>query len=806
MKKLSSLILFFVLATVALAQDDFENEPLILPGNGHINVEQLNGKINLNMDISKLSVLELRVLRNAFAARQGYLFNSSELRGIFNTTTWYDSLCWKRYDAENFWDEEKQKTVNTIGPVKYSTKESAFIDKLKAREKELLRNNFTNPNGLVNVDNLVNPLQLEDFPDKLKEALGKRGFAIVEADNEQIFQVYEKNDYNMFPNFVTTDLYLQLFHLYFDTTMRKVEETTLSGVMTDFSRQMYERMTQLAASEKDAKVKDAAAWNAAFFAVALSLITGDPLPAVPAKYAEEAKDELEKSINTENDYSSFLGYKEVKFAYALFRPRGHYTRSEQCQRYFRAMMWLQTVPFGTDINEQMLRAALLAETIGNDASITKTYNSVFDPITFLMGEPDNVTILQVYDVMKKQGVDTKKLAKDKKAMAAFCKEVDVVAEKQTRIRPKFERTSHNKVNLMPQRYQPDAEVLQEMVDYDNDITKRDVPMGLDIMAAMGSTAAERILINELKQDKQWEGFTPNLEKMKKLMKTINWDACVTNNWMSALNAINTAKDNRVPYFMKTPQWDKKNLNATLASWAELKHDAILYAKQPMGAECGDGSLPAPIVKGFVEPNVAFWTKAISLIDATQNVFKKYNLITEEVVNLSEGVRDEAEFFLNISKKELAGGKITDEEYDHIRYIGAAFENLSLEMIKEPDQFLMGWYDVEGTDKSIAVVADVYTANADNNPEQSVLYEGVGPADEIYVIVEIDNYLYLMRGGVFSYREFKRPMGEQRMNDEEWQQKLKEYPNTGKPSWMEEIIVPLKKKVHDNEVIYYGTGC
>ncbi|MBR5085049.1 MAG: DUF3160 domain-containing protein, partial [Prevotella sp.] len=593
MKKLSSLILFFVLASMAMAQDDFENEPLILPGNGHINVEQLNGKINLNMDISKLSVLELRVLRNAFAARQGYLFNSSELRGIFNTTTWYDSLCWKRYDAENHWDEEKQETVNTIGPVKYSAKESAFIDKLKAREKELLRNNFTNPNGLVNVDNLVNPMQLEEFPDQLKEALGKRGFAIVEADNEQIFQVYEKNDYNLFPNFVTTDLYLQLFHLYFDTTMRKVEETTLSGVMTDFSRQMYVRMNQLAASEKDAKVKDAAAWNAAFFAVALSLITGEPLPAIPAKYAEEAKDELEKSLATENNYSSFLGYNDVKFAYALFKPRGHYTRSEQCQRYFRAMMWLQTVPFGTDINEQMLRAALLAETIGNDVSITKAYNSVFDPITFLMGEPDNVTILQVYDVMKKQGVDTKKLAKNKKAMAAFCKEVDDVAEKQTRIRPKFERTSHNKVNLMPQHYQPDAEVLQEMVDYDNDITRRDVPMGLDIMAAMGSTAAERILIQELKQDKQWSGFTPNLDRMKKLMKTINWDACVTNNWMSALNAINTAKDNRVPYFMKTPQWEKKNLNATLASWAELKHDAILYAKQPMGAECGDGSLPAP---------------------------------------------------------------------------------------------------------------------------------------------------------------------------------------------------------------------
>ena len=31
----------------------------------------------------------------------------------------------------------------------------------------------------------------------------------------------------------------------------------------------------------------------------------------------------------------------------------------------------------------------------------------------------------------------------------------------------------------------------------------------------------------------------------------------------------------------------KNLNTALASWAELKHDTILYGKQS-GAECGDG--------------------------------------------------------------------------------------------------------------------------------------------------------------------------------------------------------------------------
>ena len=226
----------------------------------------------------------------------------------------------------------------------------------------------------------------------------------------------------------------------------------------------------------------------------------------------------------------------------------------------------------------------------------------------------------------------------------------------------------------------------------------------------------------------------------------------------------------------------------------------------MAAECGDGSLPAPTVTGYVEPNVAFWTKALQLLERVRSVLKQYQLLSEEVSNMTDELKEEAQFFLNASNKELAGKKLTDEEYDHIRYIGATFENISLGLIKEPDQFLQGWYDVQGADKSIAVVADVYTANGDNNPNHTVLYEAVGPADEIYVVVEVDGYLYLMRGGVFSYREFQRPTSELRMTDEEWQEKVRQYPDTGKPSWMKEIKVPVKQKPADNETVYYGTGC
>ena len=88
------LVLFTAfMATLTLAAQ--ETKPIILPGKGKINVEKLRN-VDFNMDISQLNICELRALRNSFAAKQGYLFNSSELRLLFNTTSWYDSLAWKR--------------------------------------------------------------------------------------------------------------------------------------------------------------------------------------------------------------------------------------------------------------------------------------------------------------------------------------------------------------------------------------------------------------------------------------------------------------------------------------------------------------------------------------------------------------------------------------------------------------------------------------------------------------------------------------------------------------------------------------
>lgn len=789
MKKLFFLLFALISVTSASAQPT----PMILPGAGHINVEKLDKGLNLNMDISKLSLSELRVLRNAIPARKGYVFTSSDLRKIFESTSWYYDRAVKQYEKK--------------GKITYTAAEQRFMNRVKAREEELKKKNFSSSAGsIVNTDNIINPYQLTEMNPKLKSALGKNGFGIIRADHEQLFQVYERNSYQVFPSFVTTDLYLQLFHIYFDCMLRRVEEGMLSEKISTLCDQLYEQSSRQAATSSDSRIVEAAEWNMTYFAIARALIKGEPLTGVPEKYAAMAHDELSNIMGAADGFSDFLEYNEVKFAYSLFRPRGHYTRTEGLQRYFRTMMWLQDVPFGTDIDHQLIRAALIAETVTGNADVRKTYDEVFTPITFLIGEPDNVTITQMSDILRHFSTSALGMLQNKDKMESVRKAADSIGEKQTRIRPKFEYTSHVKINFMPQRYTPDAEVLLETVDYDSKPTLRDVPSGLDVMAALGSTTAENILIKELGTDKQWPGFVAALTAMKGKMKLIHWDASVYNAWEDWLNVLNTSKDNRWPYFMKTDAWGKKTLNASLASWAELKHDAILYAKQPFGAECGGGdALPDPVTKGYVEPNIAFWEKAVQLVDAMDKVMDRYDLHAANTKKLTDAVRDNAKFLLDISKKELAGQSLTDMEYQSIRHIGDDYEWLSLELLSQPDEELYGWYQVQDADKKVALIADVYTANSDNNPEKSILFEAVGPADEIYVLVEIDGLLYLMRGAVFSYREFKRPIDVPRMTDEEWQQHLETYPDEGLPSWMKDIIVPVEPP-KANESVFFSSDC
>jgi hypothetical protein len=254
--------------------------------------------------------------------------------------------------------------------------------------------------------------------------------------------------------------------------------------------------------------------------------------------------------------------------------------------------------------------------------------------------------------------------------------------------------------------------------------------------------------------------------------------------------------------MNTKAWDYKNLNTSLASWAELKHDFILYTDQPYGfesGECGLEYLPKPDVEvGYVEPNILFWNKLDELIKLTDGTLAKHGLLDSELKRKSGELRKFAAFLIDISKKELARKPLSAEEYKTIKGIGGAVENFTLTVL-DPDldtarswENWGGWERVTGPDRSIAVVADVYTRNMPNNdPKSGILHVATGKANEIYAVVEINGYLYLTRGATFSYYEFVKPVGT-RLTDEAWQ-KTEDAKSKRPPvqEWMKSITVDKK---------------
>ena len=146
----------------------------------------------------------------------------------------------------------------------------------------------------------------------------------------------------------------------------------------------------------------------------------------------------------------------------------------------------------------------------------------------------------------------------------------------------------------------------------------------------------------------------------------------------------------------------------------------------------------------------------------------------------------------------------ESEYREIEYLGSSLEWFTLSVI-DPDLSLDSWGQVEGADRSIAQVADVFTRMVLGCNKCGILYEATGNADALYVIVEIDGKTYLTRGATYSYYEFVNEL-DKRLTDEEWQERLEKKDVPGRPKWMLPLILDSEKKLTVNEEIYYSTGC
>ena len=725
--------------------------------------------IDLKQDISHLSFQELRLLRSYPYAIHGYHFMEADINAFFSANTkWYNNLV-----NDIYWDAEegKGKFAESYEEVNLTPEEKAFVDRIDARMTELRQHQFIQRDSyyLGNTNNIVNLFQFKDIDKEILEKLQQNNFVITKGNNLQLFHAYEENDYRQVPNFITTDLYLQAFHMYFSYILKSLEKQHIIPTLEMLCHSFNAACIKLAEQTEDESLKDMAEHAATFYAIPYYLLTNKTLT-VPSKYETEYQEEIEHINKQEDNFSDFLSYKDAYFPYSLFKPRGHYTREPQLQAYFKAMMWLQTACFCREQQEQLKRSIFQAAVLCTYKSIDQTpliklYQHIYTPLTFLMGEADNLSIFDIARILEKNNAihieDALTAGQIEKVNQALIE----LAKHKNNIKPQIEITCRDKINFMPQRYLSDNEVIQKLVDV-NPNSQRAYPKGLDVFATFGTGTAESLLIDFYKEPNNWSEYSKELQQLKDKFKTSkSTQLSVYELWMKSLLTMQQTDKNN-PGFMQTPEWGYKNLNTALASWAELKHDAILYGEQPMAAECGGAGPPDPIVVGYVEPNLPFWRKMENILQDTRLILQQNDCMTDDLKGKTDQLNDYVTFLIQVTEKELRGEKLTEPEYRTLEYMGSSIEYFTLSVV-DPDLHLDDWSLVQGPDKSIAIVADIYTRNIRGCNKNGILHIATGNANNIYVVVEIEGNLYLTRGATFSYYEFVQPLGT-RLTDEEWQ--------------------------------------
>jgi hypothetical protein len=661
------------------------------------------------------------------------------------------------------------------------------------------------------LSNIVNLNQFTDFEyffnvavltQDAKDKIAQNGFVVDDGESwTEFFGIYEQNRYNFAPSFITTDSTTHSFHLMFDYILKNLEQEKLADLLKELSAKLVQdslaQYDELAGTD----FENAAKRNIAFYSVGAKLIDdGFEVPTIVKDAVEkeieliEAHSGIEISpiLNMGEEFENPTDYQNMD--YTQYIPRSHYTQTETLKAYFKAQMWYGLATFRSGYEDEV-KSAVLQTALLNVKENEELWYSLFSPISFFVGECDDITYIQyanaiaeVYgeDGNGETGLTDLNTVTDPEKFAAAFEIIKKLEPPKINSVPVYEEDVQPDIGkaitgfrFLGQRFTIDASIFQQLMD--RQTPGRMLPKALDIPAAFGSELATNILKDEGEMD-DYPEYGPNLEKVQEYTKSIDTDTWTSNLYWSWLYMLRPLTENRedLPLFMQNEAWQLKSLNTFEGSWTELKHDTLLYAKQPM-AEMGAGGFEGaePDDRGYVEPNPVLYGRLTSLVAMTTDGLKSRGLLTAKAEESLGVLHDMAQTLTTIAEKELKGEALTDEEYEAIRNYGGELEHI--------------WGTAAEKDISVesdldpgAIVADVAT-----DPNGQVLEEATGYAKAIYVAFPRDGEVVLGRGSVYSQYEFTVPI-DKRMTDEDWHLQLGEGDTPDIASWKTPFMANIGK--------------
>ncbi|MBU2551056.1 MAG: DUF3160 domain-containing protein [Proteobacteria bacterium] len=569
---------------------------------------------------------------------------------------------------------------------------------------------------------------------------------------EGMFALYEQNRFESIPNYITEDFILLAYSMVVNESVTELEEQVL---LPEFKKLVEALMKKLqAVDEPDEAVRA----DLDFLAVIEALLTGSDGPAGAAD-AEAAAGELKKIRAAGGLDRSDLLLQRID--YSQFKVRGKYTRSEALGRYFQAMRYAGTALFpvlesrATSVNAEQAdrltaRAMALSRLIAGDRQVYRAYQAFQDRLAWLFGPVEDLAVEDYIEVgreMKNAPIQAVRVALQARARKIGRRPVILSAVVDTAgLEPGVTaRDVLTGWRFMPQRFTPDSAAFQALVhdrvrEYQGEkkpfslamIDGRPVkgfPLGLELMALLGSREAENRLQTEGETD--YQGYARAAAEARSLL--------------ARPSGLPSARLEMINYWLARGRAvqpdDARRLNTCLAFWTWQRYISLLYAKQSHTMAGKGVNLGAERKTAWIEPAAELYLHLENQVQGLMNDLDGDRL--EKFLTLLRRCR-------SIAFKELQG--LTPDRGD----VG---------FLNDLDQYLLPL--AGGPDQP--VVVDVHTEPT----SRQVLEEAIG----FPRIVTKEIGQVKARGALFTWYEFKQPMND-RLTDPAWRVMLQDHDRIG----------------------------
>jgi len=621
--------------------------------------------------------------------------------------------------------------------------------------------------GYSSVSEAVNYAAFRFDPEE--EALLKNnGFVVSAGGSKEFYKYYEVNRYNNIANFVTVDSMMHAYHMYFAYLLKSTERAYLSGHLLSLSEAMLAESRKQYDELLGTEWEEAAKRNVVFFTVGAALQNENEM--IDGYAADMVNTELNRIYDAGGiEISELTG---ERLDYSQFKPRGYYAGDAGLEKYFRAMMWYGQTAFVH--REEILEREAVLMNMALQKGAIDLWEMIYSVTSFFAGASDDLSYYEYMPaIWAAYGDDVQygDLIGDKTPWDTFRSYIDAMPAPSINSVPMvddMDPTTHSNnenkgFRFMGQRFTIDEAVFQQLIyDYvqeDPSGAQRLLPDTLDVAAALGSEEAYRIL--EEQGDTAFAGYPENMDMVRTAIQNASddlWGASLYSAWIYTLTPLLEEKGEGYPGFMKNSAWARKDLETFAGSYAELKHDTVLYAKQVV-AEMGGMEIPDWDTRGYVEPEVEVWARFEALASKTADGLFAYGMIGTTELDILNELAELAGQFRVISEKELRGELLTAEEYELIEYFGGNLEHLwRAALADEGDR-------IDISNFPAAIVCDIAT-----DPNGRCLEVATGNPSRIRILVYFDGAYHICSGAMYSFYQFEQPLSE-RLTDVEWRQMM-----------------------------------